>query len=64
MNNFVRQLVKLHNEDETAWLKTRKEILDYFFESSPQDVRDVLYDEFNRFNKEVDKSTEHEKKNS
>lgn len=64
MNNFVEQLVKLHNEDETAWLETRKEIVDYFFKSSPESVRDMLYDEFNRLDKDIGESIEQEKKNT
>lgn len=64
MNDFVDQLVKLHNEDETAWLEARKEIVEYFFKSSPQSVRDMLYDEFNRLSKDVDEQSEREKKNT
>lgn len=64
MNNIVEQLVKLHNEDETNWLKTRKEIIDYFFKSSPESIRDMLYDEFNRLDKDIEESTERENTNS
>ncbi|MDE6719087.1 MAG: hypothetical protein K2J68_04435 [Treponemataceae bacterium] len=64
MNNFVEQLVKLHNEDETACLETRKEIVDYFFKSSPESVRDMLYDEFNSLDKDIGESIEQEKKNT
>lgn len=64
MNNFVEQLMKLHNEDETAWLETRREIVEYFFKSSPQSVRDILYDEFNRLSKDVDEQSGLKKKNT
>ena len=64
MSNFIEQLVKLHNEDERTWLKTRKEIVDYFFKSSPESIRNMLYDEFNRLDEEIEASIEREKKNS
>ena len=64
MSNFIEQLVKLHNEDERTWLKTRKDIVDYFFKSSPESIRNMLYDEFNRLDEEIEASIEREKKNS
>ena len=62
MNNIVAQLVKLRNEDETAWLKTGKEILEYYFAVSGQTVKDMLYEEFNRLDKEIAESNERQKK--
>ena len=62
MNDFVEQLKKLHNEDESAWLRQRKEILEYLFASSSQSVKDILYDELNRLGKEIYESMEREKK--
>ena len=62
MNNIVEQLVKLRNEDETAWLKTGNEILEYYFAASGQTVKDMLYEEFNRLAKEIAESNERQKK--
>lgn len=61
MTDLMQQLIKLRNEDETAWLKTSKEIMENFFQSSPQGVKDILYDEFNRLAKEIDESVAREK---
>lgn len=61
MTDPMQQLIKLRNEDETAWLKTNKEIMENFFQSSPQGVKDILYDEFNRLAKEIDESVAREK---
>ena len=52
MNNIVELLIKLRNEDETAWLETLKKILEYYFSTSPQGVKDTLYEEFNRLSKQ------------
>lgn len=61
MTDLMQQLIKLRNEDETAWLKTNKEIMEHFFQSSPQGVKDILYDEFNRLAKEIGESVAREK---
>lgn len=61
MTDLMQQLIKLRNEDETAWLKTNKEIMENFFQSSPQGVKGILYDEFNRLAKEIDESVAREK---
>ena len=62
MDNIVEQLVKLRNEDETAWLETLKKILEYYFSTSPQGVKDTLYEEFNRLSKQIAESNERQKK--
>ena len=62
MDNIVEQLVKLRNEDETAWLETLKKILEYYFSTSPQGVKDTLYEEFNRLSKQIEGSSERQKK--
>lgn len=64
MNDFVEQLKKLHNEDESAWLRQSKEIVEYLFKSPSQRVRDMLYDEFNRLEKEIDERSEREKQHT
>ena len=62
MNNIVELLIKLRNEDETAWLETLKKILEYYFSTSPQGVKDTLYEEFNRLGKQIEESSERQKK--
>ncbi|MCH5282514.1 MAG: hypothetical protein J1E59_02555 [Treponema sp.] len=62
MKDFVKALVKLYNEDETSWLNQSKEILEYFFKTSNQDVKEMIREEFNRLSKEIDENTEKEKK--
>lgn len=64
MTDLMQQLIKLRNEDETAWLKTNREIMENFFQSSPQSVKGILYDEFNRLAKEIDESVAREKQHT
>ena len=54
MNIFVSNLIKLRDEDETKWLETRKEILEYFLQSQPVEKKDMLFEELNRISKEID----------
>ena len=54
MNTFVSNLIKLRDEDETKWLETRKEILEYFLQSQPVGKKDLLFEELNRISKEID----------
>ncbi|MDE5613254.1 MAG: hypothetical protein K2I74_01220 [Treponemataceae bacterium] len=61
MNDFVKQLEKLRNEDETLWLITRVEILDYFGKTSNQGVKDLIRAALNRLSGEIDESIAREK---
>lgn len=61
MHDFVEQLKKLRNEDETLWLITRVEILDYFGKTSNQGVKDLIRDALNRLSGEIDESIGREK---
>ena len=61
MHDFVEQLKKLRNEDETLWLITRVEILDYFGKTSNQGVKDLIRDVLNRLSGEIDESIGREK---
>lgn len=62
MNNIMAQLVKKKTENETEWLEMGRKILEYYFSTSPQSVREVLYKEFDRLDKEVAERSEHQKK--
>lgn len=62
MHDFVEQLKKLHNEDETEWLATRRKILDYYFGTTADpEIKELLYDAWNRLSKEIEESAEREK---
>ena len=61
MNTFVSNLIKLRDEDETKWLETRKEILEYFLQSQPVGKKDLLFEELNRISKEIDERIDEEK---
>ena len=54
-------LVKLGNEDETKRLCFFKSILEYFHKSENPKFRELIYEEFNRLSKEIEKANENER---
>lgn len=62
MNEIIETLKKLKNQDETKWLETKKEILNYFFKSNASSDKTALYEEANRLAQEIKESTKSEKK--
>lgn len=51
-------LLRLRDEDETQWLNLEKENLEHLFDNSPQRVRDLLLDCFDKL---ADKIEEYRK---
>ncbi|MBQ7613011.1 MAG: hypothetical protein IJU92_08070 [Spirochaetaceae bacterium] len=51
-------LLRLRDEDETQWLNLEKESLEHLFDNSPQRVRDLLLDFFDKL---ADKIEEYRK---
>ena len=61
MNKIIEILVKLRDEDETKWLETRKEIFDYYLQSTPVGKKDLLFEELNRISKEIEENVNKQK---
>ncbi|MDD6486785.1 MAG: hypothetical protein GX568_00960 [Candidatus Gastranaerophilales bacterium] len=61
MNKIIETLVKLRDEDETEWLETRKEIFEYYLQSSPVGKKDLLFEELNQISKEIEESINKQK---
>lgn len=56
-------LVQLKKEDETKRFETLRMILDYYYQSSMVKYKELIYEEYNRLSKEIDKAVLDEKKN-
>lgn len=48
-------LKKLKDEDETKIFEKFKVILDFFYQESNEKYKDMIYEEYNRLSKDIDK---------
>lgn len=61
-NEITSALIKSSNEDDTKNLENVQTILDYYRKSDNPKIKELIYEEYNRFAKAVNKIIKDEQK--